>query len=106
MGIAKYNHHCRSIVTRYTKEWERTVTRIGRWIDFKNDYKTLGTPPCLPSLHPPFSHFSPSLPPPLHLDPWFMESVWWVFSELHKKGLVYQGYKVMPFSTACGTPLR
>jgi len=35
-----------------------------------------------------------------------MESVWWVFSELHKKGLVYQGYKVMPFSTACGTPLR
>jgi hypothetical protein len=42
MGIAKYNQHCRSIVTRYTKEWERTVTRIGRWIDFKNDYKTLG----------------------------------------------------------------
>ena len=42
MGIAKYNAHCRSIVTRYTKEWERTVTRIGRWIDFKNDYKTLG----------------------------------------------------------------
>jgi len=62
MGIAKYNQHCRSIVTRYTKEWERTVTRIGRWIDFKNDYKTLGTS-CLPSLPPsllPISH-PPSL---------------------------------------------
>ena len=64
MGIAKYNQHCRSIVTRYTKEWERTVTRIGRWIDFKNDYKTLGTS-CLTSLPPsllPTSH-APSLPP-------------------------------------------
>lgn len=34
-----------------------------------------------------------------------MESVWWVFAQMHEKGLVYQGYKVMPFSTACGTPL-
>ena len=50
MGIDKYNGECRGIVTRYTKEWERTVTRLGRWIDFKNDYKTM--------------------------DPWFMESVW------------------------------
>lgn len=79
MGIDKYNETCRSIVTRYTKEWESTVTRLGRWIDFENDYKTM--------------------------DPTFMESVWWVFKELFKKNLVYQGYKVMPFSTACGTPL-
>ena len=79
MGIDKYNATCRSIVTRYTKEWERTVNRLGRWIDFENDYKTM--------------------------DPTFMESVWWVFSELFKKGLVYQGYKVMPYSTACMTPL-
>ena len=79
MGIDKYNDTCRSIVTRYTKEWERTVNRLGRWIDFKNDYKTM--------------------------DPNFMESVWWVFSQLFEKGLVYQGYKVMPYSTACGTPL-
>lgn len=64
---------------RYTKEWESTVTRLGRWIDFENDYKTM--------------------------DPSFMESVWWVFKQLFEKGLVYQGYKVMPFSTACGTPL-
>eukprot|EP00520_Triparma_pacifica_P017464 CAMPEP_0118664162 /NCGR_PEP_ID=MMETSP0785-20121206/17844_1 /TAXON_ID=91992 /ORGANISM="Bolidomonas pacifica, Strain CCMP 1866" /LENGTH=1166 /DNA_ID=CAMNT_0006558007 /DNA_START=14 /DNA_END=3514 /DNA_ORIENTATION=- len=79
MGIENYNKECRSIVTRYTKEWETTVTRLGRWIDFEDDYKTL--------------------------DPTFMESVWWVFKELFKKDLVYQGYKVMPFSTACGTPL-
>ena len=79
MGVDKYNDTCRGIVTRYTKEWERTVTRLGRWVDFENDYKTM--------------------------DPTFMESVWWVFKELFKKDLVYQGYKVMPFSTACGTPL-
>jgi len=79
MGIDKYNDTCRSIVTRYTEEWERTVNRLGRWIDFENDYKTM--------------------------DPSFMESVWWVFKQLYEKGLVYQGYKVMPFSTACGTPL-
>lgn len=79
MGIDKYNETCRSIVTRYTKEWESTVTRLGRWIDFENDYKTM--------------------------DPTFMESVWWVFRQLFDKDLVYQGYKVMPFSMACGTPL-
>ncbi|CAM9142618.1 unnamed protein product [Choristocarpus tenellus] len=79
MGIEKYNNHCRSIVSRYTKEWEVTVSRLGRWIDFENDYKTM--------------------------DPSFMESVWWVFKELVSKGLVYRGYKVMPFSTACATPL-
>ena len=50
MGIDKYNGECRGIVTRYTKEWEHTVKRLGRWIDFDNDYKTM--------------------------DPWFMESVW------------------------------
>ncbi len=79
MGIDKYNETCRSIVLKYTGEWESTVTRLGRWIDFENDYKTM--------------------------DPNFMESVWWVFKELFEKNLVYQGYKVMPFSTACGTPL-
>jgi isoleucyl-tRNA synthetase len=79
MGIDKYNETCRSIVTRYTGEWESTITRLGRWIDFTNDYKTM--------------------------DVNFMESVWWVFSELYKKQLVYQGYKVMPYSTACTTPL-
>ncbi|XP_054883527.1 isoleucine--tRNA ligase, cytoplasmic [Poeciliopsis prolifica] len=79
MGIAEYNKQCRSIVMRYAHEWESTVKRMGRWIDFKNDYKTLY--------------------------PWFMESVWWVFKQLYDKGLVYRGVKVMPFSTACNTPL-
>eukprot|EP01137_Pigoraptor_chileana_P000643 Opistho-2@37120 len=79
MGIAAYNAKCREIVMRYSKDWEFVVTRLGRWIDFENDYKTLY--------------------------PWFMESVWWVFAELHKKGLVYRGSKVMPYSTGCLTPL-
>ncbi|XP_058487318.1 isoleucine--tRNA ligase, cytoplasmic [Solea solea] len=79
MGIAEYNKHCRNIVMRYSNEWEISVTRMGRWIDFKNDYKTLY--------------------------PWFMETVWWVFKQLYDKGLVYRGVKVMPFSTACSTPL-
>lgn len=79
MGIDKYNEECRSIVMRYSSEWRKTITRVGRWIDFDNDYKTL--------------------------DPTFMESVWWVFKRLHEKGLVYRGFKVMPYSTACNTPL-
>lgn len=68
MGIPAYNAECRKIVMRYSSEWEKIVTRLGRWIDFRNDYKTL--------------------------DPTFMESVWWVFSELYKKGYVYKGFKV------------
>lgn len=79
MGIDKYNAECRAIVTRYCAEWETIVTRLGRWIDFKNDYRTM--------------------------EPWYMESVWWVFSELWKKNLVYRSFRVMPYSTACNTPL-
>jgi hypothetical protein len=76
MGIDKYNEECRSIVMRYSKEWEKTVTRMGRWIDFQNDYKTL--------------------------DPEFMESVWWVFKQLFEKGYVYQGLKVRHFRAMLG----
>ncbi|XP_064374878.1 isoleucine--tRNA ligase, cytoplasmic [Dromaius novaehollandiae] len=79
IGIAEYNTQCRGIVMRYSKEWEFNVTRLGRWIDFENDYKTLY--------------------------PEFMETVWWVFKQLYDKGLVYRGVKVMPYSTACNTPL-
>ena len=79
MGIAAYNDACRGIVMRYSKEWERIVTRCGRWIDFENDYKTM------------------------HLS--YMESVWWVFKRLWEKDLVYRGFKVMPYSTKCTTPL-
>ncbi|KAF7822569.1 isoleucine--tRNA ligase, cytoplasmic [Senna tora] len=79
LGIDKYNEECRSIVTRYVEEWEKVITRTGRWIDFKNDYKTM--------------------------DLNFMESVWWVFAQLYEKGLVYKSFKVMPYSTGCKTPL-
>ncbi|CAK9141642.1 unnamed protein product, partial [Ilex paraguariensis] len=79
MGIDKYNEECRAIVTRYVAEWEKMVARVGRWIDFQNDYKTM--------------------------DLKFMETVWWVFGQLHEKGLVYRGFKVMPYSTGCKTPL-
>lgn len=79
IGIAKYNAECRSIVMRYADQWKSDIGRLGRWIDFDNDYKTLY--------------------------PAFMESVWWVFSQLYEKQAVYRGYQVMPYSTGCTTPL-
>lgn len=79
MGIGKFNETCRSIVLRCRDEWEETVDRMGRFVDFKNDYKTM--------------------------DPEFMESVWWVFGELWKKDLIYQGDKVIAYSPKLGSPL-
>jgi isoleucyl-tRNA synthetase len=79
MGIAKYNAECRAIVMRYSQEWRQTIERLGRWIDFDRDYKTMDTS--------------------------FMESEWWVFKRLFDKGAVYRGFKVMPYSTALATPL-
>lgn len=78
-GIDKFNEECRKIVLRYTAEWRVIVERLGRWVDFNETYKTMDLP--------------------------FMETVWWVFKQLHDKGLVYEGYKVMPFSAKLGTPL-
>lgn len=78
-GVAKYNEECRAEVQTNTENWERITRRIGRWIDFENDYKTMD------------------------LD--FMESVWWVFRQLWDKGLVYQASKVLPYSTGATTPL-
>lgn len=79
IGIDKYNEECRGIVQRFTTEWRRIIERVGRWIDFDNDYKTM--------------------------DRSFMESCWWVFKQLFEKGLVYRAFRVMPYSTACTTPL-
>ncbi|EON67537.1 isoleucyl-tRNA synthetase [Coniosporium apollinis CBS 100218] len=79
MGIEKYNAECRAIVMRFASEWRQTIDRLGRWIDFDNDYKTMDTT--------------------------FMESLWWVFKQLWEKDAVYRGYKVMPYSTALNTPL-
>lgn len=78
-GIANFNEECRKIVLRYTEEWKKTVLRMGRWVDFSNTYRTM--------------------------DPSFMESVWWVFQQIYSKKLVYEGYKVLPFSAKLGTPL-
>jgi isoleucyl-tRNA synthetase len=78
-GIDRFNAACRAGVLRYTSEWETTVQRLGRWVDFENDYKTM--------------------------DRSFMESVWWVFASLWGKDLIYESYRVQPVSPTLGTPL-
>lgn len=78
-GIAKFNESCRSIVLRYTKEWETIMTRSGRWVDFENDYKTM--------------------------EPDYMESIWWVVRQLWDKGLMYEGYYILPYCPRCSTVL-
>lgn len=78
-GIEAFNAQCRRSVLRYTEAWQEYVTRQARWVDFQNDYKTM--------------------------DLSYMESVLWAFKQLWDKGLVYEGYKVMPYSWAAETPL-
>ena len=78
-GIDKFNEACRGIVLRYTKEWETIVKRMGRWVDFRNGYRTM--------------------------DMNYMESIWWVFRQLWDKGLIYEGYKILPYCARCSTPL-
>ncbi|HEX2062811.1 MAG TPA: class I tRNA ligase family protein, partial [Acidimicrobiales bacterium] len=78
-GIARFNEACRTSVLRYTREWESYVTRQARWVDFANDYKTLDLP--------------------------YMESVMWAFKRLWDEGLIYEGYKVLPYCWKCETPL-
>ena len=79
MGIEKFNQACRESVLRYTRDWQDYVTRQARWVDFGNDYKTL--------------------------DVSYMESVMWAFKQLWDKGLIYQGFKVLPYCWRCETPL-
>ena len=79
MGMAKFNEFCATSVLRYTDEWKDYVTRQARWVDFDNGYKTM--------------------------DMDFMESVIWAFKELWDKGLIYQGFRVLPYSWAEQTPL-
>ena len=78
-GIEKFNDYCKESVLRYTSDWERYVTRQARWVDFANDYKTL--------------------------DVSYMESVMWAFKTLWDKGLIYEGFRVLPYSWALETPL-
>ncbi|WP_026343123.1 isoleucine--tRNA ligase [Nocardia sp. BMG111209] len=79
MGLAEFNAACKRSVLRYTDEWRAYVTRQARWVDFDNDYKTL--------------------------DIDFMESVLWAFKSLYDKGLIYQGFRVLPYSWYEQTPL-
>ncbi len=79
LGIDKFNAACRAGVLRFTQEWEVAVRRMGRWIDFENDYKTM--------------------------DASFMETVWWVFRQLWDDDHIYEGHRVQPVSPALGTPL-
>ena len=78
-GINKFNAYCKTSVLKYTEEWRSYVTRQARWVDFDNDYKTLDTN--------------------------YTESVLWAFSELYKKGLIYEGFKVLAYCWRCETPL-
>jgi isoleucyl-tRNA synthetase len=78
-GVANFNEECRQIVLRYTKEWEAFVERSGRWVDFSRQYRTMD------------------------LD--FMESIWWVVKRLWDRGLIYEGFKCVPYSPAINTPL-
>ncbi|MFA6018113.1 MAG: isoleucine--tRNA ligase [Patescibacteria group bacterium] len=79
MGIGSFNAACRSAILRFDKEWEGTIRRIGRWVDFKNSYKTM--------------------------DSSFMESVWWAFKTLYDKKIAYQGRRVILYCPRCATPL-
>ncbi|MDD5075194.1 MAG: class I tRNA ligase family protein, partial [Candidatus Peribacteraceae bacterium] len=79
MGIGVFNGLCRTAVQRYTKEWRTVVERMGRWVDMDWDYRTM--------------------------DPDYMESIWWVFNQLHEKDLIYEGRKAMQICPRCETPL-
>ena len=78
-GIEKFNNYCKEDVLRYVNEWKEYVNRSGRWVDFDGGYKTMNLS--------------------------YMESVIWVFKELYKKGLLYEDYRVMPYSWKCQTPV-
>ncbi len=79
LGVATFNEACRTMVNSVTGDWEEITRRLGRWVDFQDDYKTM--------------------------DVDFMESVWWVFGELWKRDLIYQDFKVLPYSYGATTPL-
>ncbi|MGI8457719.1 MAG: isoleucine--tRNA ligase [Propionibacteriaceae bacterium] len=79
LGVEKFNAACRASVLRYTDEWQTYVTRQARWVDFEHDYKTL--------------------------EPGYMESVLWAFKTLYDKGLVYEGWRVLPYCWNDETPL-
>lgn len=78
-GIDKFNEAARGSVMRFAHEWKKIIPRVGRWVDMENDYKTMDAP--------------------------FMETLLWGFKQFNDKGLLYEGYKVMPVCPRCGTTL-
>ena len=78
-GIARFNKLCKKSVWEYKKDWERLTERIAFWLDMEKPYITYETD--------------------------YIESVWWILKEIYKKGLIYQGYKVVPYCPRCGTSL-
>jgi isoleucyl-tRNA synthetase len=78
-GVARFNEHCRTSVMQFRSDWEYYVNRAARWVDFDNDYRTM--------------------------DLTYMESTMWAFKQLWDKGLVYEGFRVVPYSWAAQTPL-
>ncbi|MES2134656.1 MAG: class I tRNA ligase family protein [Patescibacteria group bacterium] len=79
LGVATFNEAARKAVLRYSDDWKAIIPRFGRWVDMENDYRTM--------------------------DATYTESVWWAFNDLHKKGLVYEGFKAMHLCPRCGTTL-
>jgi len=78
-GVQNFNEAARDAVMEYADDWKTIIPRMGRWADMEDDYKTM--------------------------DSSYTESVWWVFSQLHKKGLVFEGFKSMHLCPRCGTTL-
>ena len=78
-GIASFNEACRAAVLRYVREWRHVITRLGRWVDFDKDYKTM--------------------------EPDYMETIWWVIKSLWEKELLYEGYYILPYCPRCATVL-
>jgi isoleucyl-tRNA synthetase len=78
-GIAEFNQRCRESVFEFLEDWNAVTERIGFWIDLDDAYRTL--------------------------DATYIESVWWALRQIHDKGLLYEGYKVVPYCPGCGTPL-
>jgi isoleucyl-tRNA synthetase len=79
MGVKKFNNYCRSKVMTYANDWEKYIDRIGRWVSFKEGYKTMDTD--------------------------YIESVWWAFKSLYEKGYLYEGEKILMYCPHCATPL-
>jgi isoleucyl-tRNA synthetase len=79
IGIERFNEECRNSVFEYLEEWDRLTERIGFWVDLEHAYRTL--------------------------DESYIESVWWALAEIDRKGLLYEGHKVVPYCYRCGTAL-